>query len=154
MHAIARGRSHGLREPSLPKYTGCMETGASEAVTEGIRVAVRSEYVAERSYPSLNRHFFVYHITIENRSARTVQLMSRHWVIANGHGETEEVRGPGVVGVQPTMAPGESFQYTSACPLTTPVGSMRGRYQMVRDDGTEFDAEIETFTLIAPNSLN
>ncbi len=126
----------------------------SEAVTEGIRVAVRSEYIAERSYPALNRHFFVYHITIENRSPRTVQLISRHWTIANGHGQIEEVRGAGVVGVQPFIRPGEAFQYTSACPLDTPVGSMEGSYQMVREDGTEFDAQIESFTLVAPHSLN
>lgn len=131
-----------------------METGTSEAVTEGIRVAVRSAYVEERSYPALNRHFFVYHITIENRSSQAVQLVSRQWVITNGHGEIEEVRGPGVVGVQPRIGPGETFQYSSACPLDTPVGSMRGAYQMIREDGTEFDAQIETFTLVAPNSLN
>lgn len=131
-----------------------METGTSEAVTEGIRVAVQSTYVEERSYPHLNRHFFVYQITIENNSSHSVHLVSRHWVITNGHGETEEVKGAGVVGVQPDIGPGESFQYTSACPLDTPVGTMRGSYQMVRDDGTEFDAQIEAFTLIAPNSLN
>lgn len=126
----------------------------SEAVTEGIRVAVRSEYVQERSYPSLHRHFFVYHITIENRSSHTVQLLSRHWVVSNGHGDTEEVRGAGVVGVQPHIKPGEAFQYTSACPLDTPVGTMEGTYRMAREDGTEFDAQIESFTLVAPNSLN
>ena len=131
-----------------------MEAGVSEAVTEGIRVAVRSEYVAERSFPSLHRHFFVYHITIENRSSQTVQLVSRHWIIANGHGQIEQVRGPGVVGLQPSIRPGEAFQYTSACPLDTPVGSMEGTYQMVREDGTEFDAQIENFTLVAPHSLN
>lgn len=102
----------------------------------------------------MNRHFFVYHITVENRSSHPVRLISRHWVITNGHGDVEEVEGPGVVGVQPTIKPGEGFQYTSACPLDTPVGSMRGTYQMVRDDGTKFDAEIESFTLVAPNSLN
>lgn len=131
-----------------------MEAGMSEAVTEGIRVAVRSEYVPERSYPQLHRHFFVYHITIENRSSAPVQLLSRHWVVANGHGNTEEVRGAGVVGVQPFILPGDSFQYTSACPLDTPVGSMEGTYRMAREDGTEFDAQIERFTLVAPNSLN
>ena len=126
----------------------------SEAVTEGIRVAVRSEYMQERSYPSLHRHFFVYHITIENRSSQSVQLVSRHWVITNGHGDIEEVQGSGVVGVQPFVRPNEKFQYSSACPLDTPVGSMEGTYRMVRDDGTEFDAQIESFTLVAPNSLN
>jgi ApaG protein len=131
-----------------------METGTSEAVTEGIRVAVRSAYVEERSYPAMNRHFFVYHITVENRATQPVKLTSRHWIITNGHGDVEEVQGPGVVGVQPTIRPGEGFQYTSACPLDTPVGSMRGTYRMVREDGTEFDAQIESFTLIAPNSLN
>lgn len=131
-----------------------MESGTSEAVTEGIRVAVSSSYVEERSYPALNRHFFIYHITVENRSPHTVQLVSRHWIITNGHGDVEEVEGPGVVGVQPSIRPGEEFQYTSACPLDTPVGSMHGSYQMVREDGTEFDAQIEAFTLVAPHSLN
>lgn len=131
-----------------------MDVGTSEAVTEGIRVVVNSTYVEERSHPQFNRHFFVYHITIENRSAQGVRLVSRYWHITNGHGECEEVRGPGVVGVQPHLRPGESFQYTSACSLPTPVGSMRGTYRMVRDDGTEFDAQIESFTLLASSALN
>ncbi len=123
-------------------------------MTEGIRVSVQSAYVEERSHPALNRHFFVYTVTIENDAHHAVKLLRRHWVVQNGHGQVEEVRGPGVVGVQPRIGPGERFEYTSACPLDTPVGSMHGSYRMVRDDGTEFDAQIESFTLIAPNSLN
>lgn len=131
-----------------------MESGTSEAVTEGIRVAVRSEHVDERSFPAMSRHFFVYHITIENRSPQPVQLTDRHWVITNGHGDVEEVQGRGVVGVQPTIDPGESFEYASACPLDTPVGSMKGSFRMLREDGTEFEAQIESFALVAPHSLN
>jgi ApaG protein len=96
----------------------------------------------------------VYHITIENHGSHEVQLTNRHWVITNGHGQIEEVRGVGVVGVQPRISPGETFHYSSACPLDTPVGSMRGSYRMVKEDGSHFDAQIESFTLVAPHSLN
>lgn len=126
----------------------------SEATTEGICVVVHSRFVPERSHPSFHRYLYVYHVSIENQSRQPVQLQSRHWVIIDGHGETEEVRGPGVVGQQPWLNPGDRFRYTSMCQLDTPIGSMRGTYQMVREDGTEFDAEIQPFTLYAPQSLN
>jgi ApaG protein len=129
-----------------------MET--SEALTSGIRVFVRSQYVSERSRPELGEFFFAYTILIENRSRERVQLVSRHWVITDAEGHQEEVRGPGVVGEQPVLDPGESFQYTSACPLRTPFGAMRGTYQMVRPDGTRFDAEIATFRLAQPYAVN
>jgi ApaG protein len=129
-----------------------MET--SEALTGGIRVLVRSQYVAERSRPELGEFFFAYTILIENRSRDRVQLISRHWIITDAEGRQEEVRGPGVVGEQPVLDPGESFQYTSACPLRTPFGAMRGTYQMVRADGSRFDAEIATFRLAQPYAVN
>ena len=129
-----------------------MET--SEAQTSGIRVLVRSQYVSERSRPEVGEFFFAYTILIENRSRERVQLVSRHWVITDAEGRHEEVRGPGVVGEQPVLDPGESFQYTSACPLRTPFGTMRGTYQMVRADGTRFDAQIATFRLAQPYAVN
>jgi ApaG protein len=129
-----------------------MET--SEATTQGVRVLVRSQYVPERSRPELGAFFFAYTIVIENRSRDRVQLISRHWVITDAEGRQEEVRGPGVVGEQPMLAPGESFQYTSFCPLRTPFGSMRGSYQMVRGDGSRFDAEIASFRLAQPYAVN
>jgi ApaG protein len=129
-----------------------MET--SEALTGGIRVLVRSQYVPERSRPELGEFFFAYTILIENRSRERVQLISRHWIITDAEGRQEEVRGPGVVGEQPVLDPGESFQYTSACPLRTPFGSMRGTYQMVRADGSRFEAEIASFRLAQPYAVN
>lgn len=129
-----------------------MET--SEATTLGVRVFVRSQYVAERSRPELGEFFFAYRILIENRSRERVQLVSRHWVITDAEGRQEEVRGPGVVGEQPVLDPGESFEYTSACPLKTPFGSMRGTYQMVRADGSRFDAEVAAFRLAQPFAVN
>ena len=120
----------------------------SIAVTRGIRVEVESEYVADRSNPDNHSYFFAYHVTITNESDETVQLISRHWVITNAEGKKEEVEGPGVVGEQPTLEPDESFEYSSFCPLTTPMGTMHGTYQMVTEDGEKFDAEIAPFTLV------
>jgi ApaG protein len=122
----------------------------SIAVTEGVRVEVVSAYVPDRSSPDLGEYFFAYTIRISNVGDDVVQLISRHWIITDGAGRVEEVRGPGVVGQQPVIRPGETFQYTSACPLTTARGSMHGTYQMVRADGTEFDAVIAPFDLIGP----
>jgi ApaG protein len=119
----------------------------STATTRGVQVEVESEYVEERSEPSQNRYFFAYHIRITNQGDETVKLISRHWIITNSDGASEEVQGPGVVGEQPRLEPGESFEYTSFCPLTTPVGVMHGTYQMVTDDGDAFDATIAPFTL-------
>jgi ApaG protein len=99
-------------------------------------------------------YFFAYRITITNVGDAPARLMSRHWIITDGSGRVEHVKGPGVVGEQPRLEPGAGFQYTSFCPLPTPVGTMEGSYQMVRDDGREFDAQIAPFTLAAPNALN
>jgi ApaG protein len=126
----------------------------SEAVTRGIRVHVESEYTPERSRPHHNEWFFLYTIRITNESDETVQLISRHWIITDATGHVEEVRGPGVVGQQPVLAPGQSFQYTSGCPLSTPFGSMRGTYQMVTADGDRFDAEVAPFELSEPYTVH
>lgn len=130
-----------------------MSTSVS-ATTEDIRIDVRSEYSPSRSAPQNNHWFFVYTITITNDGDQTVQLMTRHWTITNARGETSEVRGPGVVGEQPTLEPGKSFTYTSACPLETSFGTMSGSYRFRRDDGVTFDAEVPTFSLAMPYAIN
>jgi ApaG protein len=122
----------------------------SVAVTQGILVDVTSAYVPERSSPEDEEFFFSYTVRIANGGTETVQLVDRHWIITDATGHVEEVRGPGVVGRQPVLAPGESFQYTSACPLSTRWGSMRGSYGMVRADGTRFEARIAPFELAMP----
>jgi ApaG protein len=126
----------------------------SEERTRGIRVSVVSEYAPGRSNPRDQRWFFLYTITIANESDETVQLLSRHWIITRGDGSTEEVRGPGVVGEQPVLAPSESFTYTSACPLRTPFGTMEGTYQMVTRHGERFDVRIAPFTLSEPYTVH
>ena len=128
--------------------------GSSHARTRGILVEVESNYVPERSEPLRRRWFFSYHIRIANQSDEVVQLISRQWIITDAHGEVEEVVGPGVVGEQPTLAPGEAFDYTSFCPLPTPFGTMRGSYQMVTRDGEAFEVEIATFELSQPLPVN
>jgi len=126
----------------------------SEAVTHGIRVNVRSEYAPDRSRPSDQHWFFLYTITITNESAATVQLRSRHWVITNAEGEVQEVRGEGVIGEQPVLSPGQSFTYTSGCPLTTSFGRMEGTYQMMTPTGESFDVAIAAFTLSEPYTVH
>jgi ApaG protein len=127
----------------------------SERVTEGIRVRVAPAYHPEHSSPETNFWFFSYTIDIENEGDRAAQLLTRHWRITDANGRVEEVRGDGVVGHKPRLAPGERFQYTSFCPLPTPVGSMEGSYGFVReDDGRRFDVEIGLFVLEDPASLN
>ena len=116
-------------------------------VTRGIKIEVKSEYIEERSDPEKNVYFFAYHVLISNQGTKTVQLISRHWIITNAEGKTEEVKGPGVVGEQPLLKPGESFEYSSFCPLDTSMGTMTGSYQMVTDSGEKFDAAIAPFTL-------
>jgi ApaG protein len=127
----------------------------SETITRGIRIIVRPRYVAEQSDPATQQYLFAYHITIRNEGDDTVQLLSRHWVITAGDGKVEEVRGPGVVGYQPILQPGEEFQYTSGCPLNTPVGTMHGEFNMVvQASGEPFDARISPFRLAVPGVLN
>ena len=124
----------------------------SSAVTDGIRVRVQSHYLADQSSPRQERYEFAYTITISNEGSRSAQLRTRHWIITDARGTVEEVRGDGVVGKQPRLMPGQSFQYTSSCALATPVGTMHGSYRMWRDDGTYFDAVIAPFSLAVPAS--
>jgi ApaG protein len=126
----------------------------SEAVTDDIRVEVLSRYSAENSRPLEDNWVFQYTVRISNQGSETVQLISRHWIITDGSENTEEVRGPGVVGEQPVLAPGESFQYSSWCPLRTPTGNMRGTYQMARASGEQFDIQIAPFALKARYAVN
>ncbi len=126
----------------------------SEATTRSIRVRVQSSYVPERSDPERSSWFFIYTVEISNQGSEAAQLVSRHWIITDANGAVREVRGPGVVGEQPTLAPGESFTYTSACPLETPFGTMHGTYQMVTRGGERFDAEIAPFSLGQPHAIN
>ena len=121
----------------------------SDAVTNGIRVEVLSRYSAENSQPGMGEWVFQYTVRLTNQGSDTVQLMTRHWIITDALEHIREVEGPGVIGEQPVLAPGESFKYSSWCPLATPTGMMRGTYQMVSEDGTQFDIEIAPFALRA-----
>jgi len=126
----------------------------SSAVTDGILVEVTSAYRPERSEPQRGRWLFSYTVTIANQGEAPAQLLTRHWIIVDGNGRREDVRGDGVVGHQPRLEPGQSFEYTSYCVLQTAHGSMRGTYQMIRDGGERFDAEISQFSLVMPGQLN
>ena len=126
----------------------------STALTNGIMVTVKSEYIPERSSLSSRQYAFAYTVRIENQGEETAQLRSRHWIITDGNGSVQEVRGDGVVGAQPVLHPGENFEYTSWCVLATPSGTMRGTYQMVTDRGQAFDADIAPFRLALPATLN
>lgn len=126
----------------------------SDTTTRGIRIQVESTYLQERSSPDDRYYFFSYTVKITNVGDVTAQLINREWVITDGEGHTEVVRGAGVVGKQPRLAPGESFEYTSFCPLRTDVGSMQGAYSMVTEAGDLFEAVIAPFTLAAPHVVN
>lgn len=122
------------------------------ATTRGVTVRVAVTFLPEQSDPENGRWFWSYHIRLENDGPQTVQLMTRHWVIIDGRGTTNDVQGDGVVGDQPIIRPGASFDYVSGCPLTTSTGAMHGSFGMVCDDGSSFDAEIPSFALNAPVS--
>ena len=126
----------------------------STSLTDGIRISVKSVYVPEQSSPLAHRYVFAYTVRIANEGGEAAQLRTRHWIITDGTGKIEEVRGPGVVGHQPLLKPGEHFEYTSGCVLQTPRGEMRGSYQMHRPDGRTFDATIAPFPLALPHTLN
>jgi ApaG protein len=126
----------------------------SDAVTNDVRVEVMSQHSVENSRPQQCEWVFQYTVRITNQGKDTVQLISRHWIITDGLEHVEEVEGPGVVGQQPVLAPGESFKYSSWCPLQTPTGMMRGVYHMVKSDGTPFDIEIAPFGLKAKYTFN
>ena len=119
-----------------------------------VDISVETIYVADQSEPDANRYVFAYTITIQNAGKVPAQLISRHWIITDAAGQVQEVSGEGVVGEQPHLAPGESFSYTSAAMIETPVGTMHGSYQMIDDDGAEFDAPIAAFRLSVPNILH
>lgn len=119
-----------------------------------ISIDVETNYIEEQSDPSNDRYIFSYTITIQNTGDIPAKLLTRHWLITDANGKTQEVRGDGVVGEQPHLGPNEGFRYTSGTVLETPVGSMRGSYQMVTDDGSQFDAPIPTFTLSVPKIIN
>jgi ApaG protein len=126
----------------------------TKAMQHNIKVEVDTSYIEEQSLPQQDRYVFAYTITIRNEGEVPARLLTRHWVITDANGKTNEVRGEGVVGEQPYLKPGESFRYTSGTLLETPVGSMEGSYQMVADDGEQFDAEIPPFTLSIPRTLH
>jgi ApaG protein len=123
------------------------------ATTHAIEVHVQPSYLARRSEPANGRYLWAYAVEIANHGAVSVQLLTRHWIITDETGHREEVRGPGVIGEQPILGPGESFRYVSSCPLTTPSGIMAGTYQMIDENGHRFDVTIPTFSLDSPQSL-
>lgn len=120
------------------------------ATTRDVVVRVSVSFLPEQSEPAKGRWFWAYHIRIENEGSTSVQLLNRHWTITDGRGQRHEVRGEGVVGEQPVIAPGQSYDYVSGCPLYTPTGAMEGSYRMISEDGTSFDAAIPRFPLIGP----
>jgi len=122
--------------------------------THRIDVTVETAYIEQQSVPESERYVFAYTITISNSGTVAAKLISRHWVITDAKGHIQEVRGEGVVGEQPHLAPGETFTYTSGAMIETPVGTMHGSYQMLADDGTSFDAPIAAFRLSMPNVLH
>jgi len=140
------------KQTALPP--GSTGSVSSEAVTNNVRVEVEAQYAPDRSQPFQSQWFFHYTVRITNEGEQTVQLLSRHWVATDATGRVEEVQGPGVVGEQPVLAPGESFQYTSGWPLKTPTGVLRGTYQMVGEDSDRFDIEIAPFALREPYTVH
>lgn len=124
------------------------------AVTQGIRVEVESQWLPEHSSPPERRWAFAYTVTIANEGEEAATLLARHWIITDGNGRVEHVRGPGVVGYQPALAVGQSFSYTSGAILRTPTGTMEGEYLMVRPDGSRFEAAIPPFGLVTPGAVH
>ncbi len=131
-----------------------MPASVSDTTTRGIRIQAESYYDEDRSSPEENYYFFAYQVRISNVGGATAQLVSRDWYITDGNGDTQRVQGRGVVGEQPVLAPGEAFEYTSFCPLPTPVGTMHGSYRMVLESGESFEAEIAPFSLAVPHAVN
>jgi len=126
----------------------------SEKQKHDIRIQVETTYIQEQSIPEENRYVFAYTITIKNEGGISARLMNRHWIITDANNKVQEVRGEGVVGEQPNLTPGDIFQYTSAAMIETPVGCMQGSYQMITENGVEFDAEIPAFNLSTPHILH
>ena len=126
----------------------------AESKNHEVAVSAQTQYLPEQSDESANRYVFAYTITIRNAGTVAAQLISRHWIITDSQGLVQEVRGLGVVGAQPLLQPGESYEYTSGASIATPVGTMKGSYQMVAEDGTRFEAPIPEFTLSVPRVLH
>lgn len=139
---MSEDSQRGSVAPSTPKHTG-----HSDVTTEGIRVRVGAQYLEERSNPDARQFTFAYRVVITNVGERPAQLLSRHWVLLDGDGERRDVRGEGVVGEQPRLAPGESFEYVSGSSMPTEWGTMEGTYQFIREDGELFDVQIGRFFL-------
>lgn len=125
----------------------------SSTSTKGVLIEVESEYLSEKSLPEESEYLFTYHVTITNNGDQAVQLRSRHWIITDANGLVDEVKGPGVVGLKPLLEVGESFNYSSFCPLKTEIGTMHGSYQMYYKNGESFDAIIDPFRLEVPGVL-
>ncbi len=138
------------RESNRPAPPPRKHAYVYERTTENIRVAVKPAYLDDQSEPSESRYVWAYTVTIENLGSETVQLISRYWHITDARGHVQEVRGPGVVGEQPVLEPGQSFEYSSGCPLPTPSGAMVGRYQLRSASGQSFEADIPMFLLESP----
>lgn len=137
-----------MPDPEFPRIP------MAESKKHDISITVRTAYIPEQSDPGSDRYVFAYTIQIANAGTEAAQLISRHWIITDAENRVQEVRGLGVVGEQPFLRPGETFEYTSGTSLATPVGTMRGSYQMVSEDGQKFDAEIPEFTLSMPRVLH
>jgi ApaG protein len=131
-----------------------MSMQKTKSTAHNFEVSVKALYVPAQSKPDQHFHFFAYRILIQNKGSAPAQLMNRHWIITDGFGRIEEVRGPGVIGQQPKIQPGQSFEYESACPLQTSSGSMKGSYEMTSESGETFSIEVPEFFLIAPQSLH
>ena len=125
-----------------------------ETADYSLEIQIATQFLDEESIPEQDRYVFAYHITITNRSEQTVKLLTRHWIITDAEDKVQEVRGEGVIGQQPELRPGESFEYTSGCSIATPVGTMKGSYFMEAADGRQFDAPIAEFTLAMPRTLH
>ena len=144
-----------MASPRLHRLTGfAVIAGMEDDASYQLDIRVSARFLDDQSQPTDNRFVFAYTITIENRGSVPARLVSRHWLITDANGKVEEVRGDGVVGEQPWMRPGDSFEYTSGAVLETAVGTMRGSYQLLADDGTRFEAPIPQFTLSVPRTLH
>jgi ApaG protein len=150
---LAYRRGCGCR-PFGVKWQAAARAAAMAEKLHDIQVEVATEYLPDQSEPAASRYVFAYTITITNAGSVPAQLISRHWIIADADGKVQEVRGLGVVGHQPLLKPGEHFEYTSGSALATPVGTMRGSYHMVAEDGTQFEAPIPEFVLSMPRTLH
>ena len=152
--AVTAPRAGARQRPEGPGLSPVAFMDMSDTTTRGIRIQIRSEFVRDRSSPRDGSYLFQYHVRISNEGTETAQLISREWIVTNADGDVERIKGPGVIGEQPVLQPGGSFEYTSFWQLKTAVGAMQGSYQMVTEGGDRFDAFIAPFTLAIPNAIN